>query len=67
MSTVDEIKAAITTLSLEQRAELARWFHDWEDDKWDQQIASDAASGRLAKVLRNVDRDVRDNRLRDLP
>ncbi len=67
MSTVDEIKAAITTLPLEQRAELARWFHHWEDDEWDKQIASDAASGKLAQVLRKVDRDVRDNRLRDLP
>jgi len=38
MSTVEEIKVAIQTLSLEERAELARWLHGWSDDDWDRQM-----------------------------
>ena len=38
MSTVAEIKAAIAQLSLEERAEVARCLHEWEDDAWDKQI-----------------------------
>jgi len=31
--TVEEIKAAIPKLTLEQRAELARCLHGWQDDE----------------------------------
>jgi hypothetical protein len=37
MSTVAEIKAAISQLTLEERAEVARCLHEWEDDAWDKQ------------------------------
>jgi hypothetical protein len=67
MSTVEEIKAAIEKLSLKQRGELARWFHGWKDDAWDRQIARDARSGKLDKLLKQVDADIRAKRLRKLP
>ena len=38
MSTVAEIKAAISQLTLEERAEVARCLHEWEDDAWDKQM-----------------------------
>ena len=37
MSTVAEIKAAISQLTLAERAEVARCLHEWEDDAWDKQ------------------------------
>jgi hypothetical protein len=67
MSTVEEIKAAIEQLTFEQRSELARWMHGWEDDEWDKQIATDAQAGRLDKLLKEVDEDINAGRLRDLP
>jgi hypothetical protein len=67
MSTVEEIKAAIAKLSLEQKAEIARWFHGWSDDEWDRQIADDAAAGRLGTLLAQVDRDIKSGQLKDLP
>ena len=67
MSTVEEIKAAIEKLSLEQRAELARWFHGWKDDPWDRQMSRDARSGKLDKLLKEVDADIRAKRLRKMP
>jgi hypothetical protein len=33
MSTVAEIKAAIPSLTLEERAEVARCLSEWQDDK----------------------------------
>ena len=55
MSTVEEIKAAISKLTLEERAEVARWFHGWKDDPWDRQMASAIAAGKLDQLLAEVD------------
>ena len=67
MSTLDEIKAAIDKLSLEERADLARRLYGWQDDNWDRQIANDAKSGRLDAVLAEADEEIRAGQLRDLP
>ncbi|MGI8960137.1 MAG: hypothetical protein ACR2IV_10330 [Bryobacteraceae bacterium] len=40
---VEQIKSAIAELSLEERAELAAWFHGWVDDEWDAQMKADIA------------------------
>jgi hypothetical protein len=67
MSTVEEIKAAIDKLSLSERARLERILHQWTDDEWDKQIAQDAASGRLDKLISEVDADIDADRLREIP
>ncbi len=53
--TVEEIKAAIPQFTSEQRAELARCLHGWEDDEWDAQMKRDLADGKLDKLLKTVD------------
>ena len=55
MSTVEEIKTAIGKLSLEERAELASELCGWDDDDWDRQMKSDAASGKLDSLNREAD------------
>jgi hypothetical protein len=55
MSTVAEIKVAISRLTLEERAEVARVLHQWEDDAWDKQIQQDLAAGKLDALLAKVD------------
>ena len=67
MSTVAEIKAAISRLPLEERAEVARCLHEWEDDAWDKQIQQDLAAGKLEALLAKVDDDIEQGKLRDLP
>ncbi len=67
MSTVAEIKAAISRLSLEERAEVARCLHEWEEDAWDRQMQRDLAAGRLDRLLAKVDADIEAGKLRDLP
>ena len=67
MSTVQEIKAAIPKLSLEERAEVARCLHVWQDDDWDEQLKRDLAAGKLAKLLAKVDEDIVRGNLSKLP
>ena len=57
MSTVAEIKAAISQLTLEERAEVARCLHEREDDAWDKQIQQDLAAGKLDGLLAKVDEE----------
>jgi hypothetical protein len=66
-STVTEIKTAISQLTLEERAEVARCFHEWEDDSWDKQIQQDLAAGKLNGLLTKVDDDIEHGKLHDLP
>jgi hypothetical protein len=58
MSTVDEIKAAIASLSLAERAEIARSLFGWEDDEWDRQVAQDFSAGRLDQLIKQVDGEI---------
>jgi hypothetical protein len=67
MSTVAEIKAAIAKLTLEERAEVARCLHEWEDDAWDRQMQQDLSAGRLDRLLAKVDGDIAHGKLRELP
>jgi hypothetical protein len=67
MSTVAEIKAAIARLTLEERAEVARCLHQWEDDAWDRQMHEDLAAGKLDRLLAKVDNGIDQGKLRNLP
>lgn len=67
MSTLQEIKDAIPKLSLEERAEVARCLHLWDDDEWDEQMKRDLAAGKLDKPLARVDADIAQGSLSELP
>jgi hypothetical protein len=67
MSTVAEIKAAISRLTLEERAEVARCLHEWEDDAWDRQMQQDLAAGRFDPLLAKVDEEIDQGKRRGLP
>ena len=67
MTRLDQIKQSIEELTLEERANLARWFYDWRDDDWDRQMAGDVVSGKLRGMLSRIDADVEAGRLRDMP
>lgn len=67
MSTLQEIKDAISKLTLEERAEVARCLHLWDDDEWDAQMKRDLATGKLNKALASVDADIAQGNLSELP
>ncbi|MGO9199029.1 MAG: hypothetical protein ACLQM8_00610 [Limisphaerales bacterium] len=55
MSTVEEIKTAISRLSLEERAELTAELCGWTDDGWDLQMKAAAAAGKFAPLNREAE------------
>jgi hypothetical protein len=67
MSTLQEIKAAIPKLTLEERAEVARCLHGWEDDDWDKQMKSDLAAGKLDGLLKKVDAGIDCGNFSEMP
>ena len=47
MTTLNEIKTAITHLTEEERQELRTWYEQIDAEQWDAQIEQDVAAGRL--------------------
>lgn len=62
-----QLKEEVMKLSLEEKAEIARVLHGWEDDEWDRQMKADLAAGRLDPLLAEVDADIAAGRVRPLP
>ena len=54
MSTVIEIREAISKLSTEERAELVAALLNAEDDAWDRQMQDDARAGKFADANREA-------------
>ena len=55
MSTVQEIKAAIDRLPLDERAGLIAELCGWADDDWDRQMKADANAGKFDAMNREAD------------
>jgi hypothetical protein len=67
VSTLQEIKAAIPRLTLEERAEVARCLHGWQDDDWDEQMKRDLSSGKLDPLLKKVDDNIKQGDFSESP
>ena len=66
MVTLDEIEAAIHKLPESEARVLANRLQVYLDDLWDQQLESDLESGRLDTLISRAERDIAENRVRDL-
>ena len=66
MSTIQEIEAAITKLSQKDYSQIRNWFFDYDNDLWDKQIEEDAKSGRLNKLLEQVEDDITRGKVKPL-
>ncbi len=62
MSTIQEIETAVTQLSPAQLADFRAWFTEYDAQKWDNQIAEDAAAGRLDTLAADALADLRAGR-----
>jgi DNA-binding PadR family transcriptional regulator len=54
---ITEIEQAITELSPEELARFRQWFDEYYAQVWDKQIEDDAKSGRLDKLIAEVDEE----------
>ncbi len=64
--TVQELEKAVAKLSPEELAEFRAWFHEFDLDAWDQQIARDAAAGKLDKLADQALADFKAGRCKEL-
>jgi hypothetical protein len=55
--TISEIEKAITELSPEELNRFRAWFEEYYAQVWDKQIEEDAKSGRLDKLIAEVDEE----------
>lgn len=64
--TVKELERAVAGLSPAELAEFRDWFHAFEQDEWDRQIARDAESGKLDKFAEEAIADYKAGRVKEL-
>lgn len=55
--TITELEKAVTQLSEKDLARFREWFDEYFAEVWDKQIERDAVSGRLDKLLEEVDEE----------
>lgn len=66
--TIAELKEAIESLNVEERAQLEAMLHPYSPDEWDRQMERDFSSGgRLAWLVKEVDQDIENDKLQDMP
>jgi len=66
MAQVETIQAEIESLSSEDFARLHRWFVERDWQRWDEQIESDAAAGKLDFLREEAEAAKKNGKLRDL-
>ena len=54
MSTVEEIKSAISALSKEDYIHLRKWLSERDWEQWDEEIEKDSASGKLDFLMKEA-------------
>ena len=62
MTTVSEITGAVRQLPKRELARFRKWFAEYDAAAWDEQLDRDVAAGRLDKLAREAEREVRAGR-----
>ncbi len=62
MTTVSEITGAVRQLPKRELARFRKWFAEYDAAAWDQQLNRDVAAGRLDRLAREAEREVRADR-----
>jgi hypothetical protein len=65
MTTVQEIKEAVSDLSPDKLAAFRAWFAEFDAMLWDRQLEADVASGRLDQLGDEALQDLREGRCTD--
>jgi hypothetical protein len=62
MTTVSEITGAVRQLPKRELARFRKWFAEYDAAAWDRQLDRDVTAGRLDKLAREAEREVRAGR-----
>ena len=66
MTTADEIKQAVLSLSEAEYAKIIDWLHELAEEAWDRQIEKDAKAGRLDALAAEAMEAKRQGTLKEL-
>lgn len=66
MSEVKAIEARIRNLTTDEFAILRKWFHEFENACWDEQIASDCKAGKFNKLIEKARTEYAQGKAREL-
>jgi hypothetical protein len=66
MTTVDEIKEAVSKLPPGDLARFRAWFEAFEEARFDQKIERDVAAGKLDGLAEQAAADYRQGRAREI-
>ena len=66
MGDIADIKGRIETLTSDQKAELLAWLIERDHQAWDEQIARDQKTGRLASLIAEAKADRAAGKAREL-
>jgi len=66
MSEVEAIEARIRDLPPQDFACLREWFYEFENECWDQQIASDFKAGKFNKLIEKARAEFAQGKAREL-
>jgi hypothetical protein len=67
MSRVEEIEAAIDSLSPEEYRRIIQWFRSREQKRWDEQLDADSAAGKLDFLFDEAESESAKGLLREWP
>jgi hypothetical protein len=67
MSRIEEIEQAIEKLPPEEFLRIARWIREREQQRWDERLDRDSASGRLDFLFEEAETESKDGSLREWP
>ncbi len=67
MDRVEEIESAIERLAPEEFTRIARWFRERDHVRWDTELDTDSASGKLDFLFDEAEHEFAHGLLRDWP
>ena len=66
MGAVEKLELLIKSLSAQELAQFREWFAEFDAQIWDRQIETDAAPGKLDRLIEDSMADHRKNKSRPL-
>lgn len=63
---VHELEKAVTQLTPVELSQFAEWFAEYQQERWEQQIAEDVKAGRLKHLIEEAHRDFEAGRCKAL-
>ena len=66
MSTIEEIKDAVTHLPESEFSRFRKWFDDYEEKLWNKEIEKDLKAGKLESAKQKALKDFNEGRSKPL-